>query len=281
MGRIWIGYAGSPTFSTNQVDVFHPDGRPFKTLNPCSAPYSGIHFAANRAFIPCAENGFHAKVTVVDLSSLEIIKSFDVKDFFLLAAASDEDTVVILGGSSSHASIVFIDPYALEITSILPLDGGVNVRTIIPHDRKFYLLSSGSFRHPADTPIDLRIVKPGDPPTVLERKLAVRSPLWGIIADNQLYAYHNPTYTTTNRDPARFMSRFDLDTGETEVWSLPDYWDARDLVWADGRILLTRSLTQDAEKAAGIYTFDARTGNLTQLLYIPRAKQILYATVTH
>ncbi|MCB0045260.1 MAG: hypothetical protein KDD92_07520 [Caldilineaceae bacterium] len=275
-GRIWTGYSGTPeNYNTKRVDIFDHNGSHVKTLEPCSWPDKEITFAAGWAFIPCYLNGFHARMVVVDLSSLEIVKTIELEAeprFSLLAAAATEETVLVAGGSDTHGTLVMIDPHSMEISQTIDVYGGISVRTIVVHDGLFYMLNRGSHRSP-ENPLDLHIVTPGDSPTVTSHQLAARSPVFGFIEGDQLWAYHDPAISGDSG--SRAISRYDLLTGETELWPLPDYWWAGDMAWIDGKIILTRRHSLNPDETDGLYEFNPETGELIQWLELEGAQLLL------
>ena len=81
MGRIWIAYTQDGMDRVVRrwgVLVFSPEGDLEHELDlGCAPPDSGIAFANGFAFVACAASGFSGKVYVVDLQSMELVKSFD------------------------------------------------------------------------------------------------------------------------------------------------------------------------------------------------------------
>ncbi|MBI1298363.1 hypothetical protein GC175_32905 [bacterium] len=66
-----------------------------------------------------------------------------------------------------------------------------------------------------------------------------------------------------------------LTTGETESWPLPDWWNAGDIAWVNGKLILSYRRLEDPDQTSGLYEFNPETGELTQLLHLPGAERLL------
>ena len=276
MGRIWIGYAGTLENSTKRVDVFQPDGTLLKSLELCTWPNVRISFAADRAFVPCYLNGFHARLAVIDLATLEVEKMIELEaepHFMLLASGANEKTVVVVGGSKTHATLFFIDPQTLEFQHNVSMFGGGNIYTVTEYETNFVMLNRSSSLD-LDNPIDVRIVQLGTPPTISDINLAERSPFLGFIENETLWTYHH-SVATSKESEKRYIAKYDLVTGEMHSWPLPDYWWAGDMIMLNGKIVLTRRHSLDPNETDGLYEFNPESGKLTQILELPGAHLLL------
>ena len=274
-GRLWVGYATMPGQGDNRVVVLTPDGSIEKILRPCADPSYGIHFSDEYAFVPCAMNGFYSLVTVLDLDTFALVQTLELRtdDTFSLIASSSNGTTLLAYGVGLAENLVTVDLATQTIQGYYPLPPA-NVAAMESYDDKFYILNVYSYQAPDETS-ELFVLNTTGSVTVTPQSLAVKGPTWGVVADQQLYTYHDPTYGTTVDTPFRAIARLDLESGKTAWWPLPDYWRAGDIGWVDGQILLTHDLYNDAEQVSGLYAFNPESGDLTQLVYIPGAERLV------
>jgi hypothetical protein len=272
-GRIWVGYGAQPG-GDRRVQVFAPDGALLKTLSSCLDPYLPTHFAANRAFVPCQENGFYAAVVIVDLASLEIVQKVDIRiegdTFLLLGSGGNEDYFLMAGAGEGSSRVVLVDTHTLTMLEPLAIPGS-NPKTILAYEHGFVLLNSvaeSALRNSLAEPLpegrpDLLIVDTDPIPAVSIRQMIAPGALWGVIEGDILYAYHNAERLGFNEDPVRGVSRTNLVTDEAEYWPLPDRWAAGDIAVVDQEILLIHAIYQDPNQS-GLYQFDPETNELTR-----------------
>ncbi len=286
-GRLWIGFGGAPFGGSDDlVQIYTPDGNLLKALHPCDIPQGGISFASGRAFIACTQNGVSGKVAVVNLATFAIEKTIELtanddrSNLLLSASAANEEIVVVSGSTNdgpkdtSYAIVTLIDANTLNIKAQLEPLEDVDVWRIIPYKKQFYLLNVSSWRRIRDSANDIMVLSTGNPPTITPLAVAP-SPLWGVIKDDKLFAYHNQTFDQPNSNPKRQFSRLDLVTKEVKIWDLPDNWDASDLGIIDDKLILsTWNVKQDSTD--GLYQFQPENGKLNQLLSVIDASNILY-----
>lgn len=272
LGRIWIGYGWVPKNYTNQVDIFQPNGQLLKSMELCGSLNVDIPFVNGYAFVPCFQNGPHPELIVVDLESLEIVKHVGLIDdprFSFQAAATNGETILVVGNNETDAITLLIDTKSLEINKLVSPDDGSRIFTVLVHNKQFYLLNQRSGVRPIP-PVDLRIVKTGDAPTITEHNLAERSPYLGLIVENFLFTYHwLPEFASGEK---RTISRTDLTTFESKSWPLPDYWNAGAIFMLNGKVTLTGRNTTNQAEESGLHTFDFETGKLTKILDLPGAR---------
>jgi hypothetical protein len=264
-----------------RLDVYAPNGDLERTLHPCTDPEAGISFAAGRAFVACANDGFRGKLAVLSLETLTLERTIELSlpdaHLLLLASAADETAVVVAGATDGpddarYSAISLIDPHSLAVTAQVQLGRDTDIWRIIPHAGRFYLLNVGSWSQPRDQAQDLLMLEPGDPPR-LTPMTSVPAPLWGAIEGDTLYAYHNPTWNQANRDPRRRLSRLDLASGTVHEWPLPDGWNASDLTMLDGQVILARWDGRGSPED-GLYRFDPASGQLAQQLSVVDASGV-------
>lgn len=277
-GRIWLGYGAAPGVD-ERVQVFAPDGTLLKTLTPCVDPYNKIHFAAGRAFIPCGENGFQAAVVVVDLQSLAIQQKLDIRldndSFLLISSSGNEDYFVMFGGGDTEMNhFVMIDTHTLTIMQPVLLPYGAPVRILNYHHQFLLLNSNPDPKAARGKRQDLFVVDTGRGFSVTTYQMAAMGALWGMIDGDDLYTYHNIEENGLREEPSRAISRFDLRTQRSEMWMLPERWNARDLAIVNGEIILIHSVGSQPE-SSGLYRFKPTTSELTLLVNIPYVQRIL------
>lgn len=295
-GRIWIGFSGSLETSDDRVLVFSAEGNLLKTLHPCVLPNAGITFAARRAFVACGESGFTGKLAVINLETLTVEQTLELKlqkqnsfegvvdTLIFTASAADEDNIVVAGDTSGPANdpedvpysvVTLIDPRTLSVRAQIRLGKSTDIWRILPYQGKFYLLNVGSIHVPRAQANDVLVLTPGTPPTVTPLQVA-SSPVWGVIQDDILTAYHNPEHNQIITNPHRQISQVNLKTQQVQVWNLPDNWDADDLAIVNGQILLTEWGTPYGDYSHdGLYRFDPTTGKLSLILNVPDASGVL------
>jgi len=279
-GRLWIGFAGTLNTSDTLVQVYSPAGELLQELRPCVAPKAGISFAANRAFVACSERGFSGKMVVVNLDTFAIEATIELRlpdaPMLLTASAATATAVVVAAMTSGpddalYSVITLIDPYTLTVRAQLTPDKHTNIWRILPHQGCFYLLNVGSWRQPRAQAQDVLVLDPSDPQKLRGLALAA-APLWGVIAGESLYTYHNPTWGLSD-DSQRSISRLDLTSGQVQTWTLPEQWNADDLALMQGQIILVKS--GGRKDSAGLYRFDPQSGHVQLLVGVTDASQLL------
>jgi hypothetical protein len=273
---------GGNVANDNRVRIYAPEGSMIKEFHLCDRPEAGVSFAAGQAFVACQERGFVGRVVVMNQETLEVIQTLDlhVEDAynFLFASAATEEVVVVTGRTKADdpemvmTAITLIDTHTLTITDVLaPVEVG-DVKRIIPHEGRFYLLNTFNWdtRH-AHEP-DILVLEPGDPPILTPLDLAI-APVWGDIVGDELYTYHELKTSVADFDAPCLIGRLNLTTGVTETWALPDGWGAGDLTVVEGDVLLARMGGDEDED--GLYRFDPQSGEVTLLVNIPDASSIV------
>lgn len=281
-GRIWIGYGASPGVD-RVVQVYSPRGDLLKTFDLCDDPYETIHFAVDRAFVPCLDTGFFAAVVVIDLQSLEVETKIDIRidgdTFTILSSSGNSNYFITMGGGTSVNHAALINTKTLELLPPIPLPPGT-YSTLLSYDDSFFLLNANpSLDNKPNTRPDLVKITPKQESPVTTFELSSPGAALGSIADDILYVYHNINFVYAGGDPNCSLTRFDLKTEKSETWSLPTNWKARDLKVVDGKILLAHSITQEPDEQAGLYEYDPTTGKLSMLVNIPGATSILESQV--
>ncbi|MBI1294601.1 hypothetical protein GC175_06545 [bacterium] len=280
LGRLWVSYASLPGEGDNRVVVLSAEGELDEILRPCPNPYLGVHFNTEYAFVLCAMNGFYAKVVVLDLLGFTEVEAVEVVSpdrFGLVASDSIEGTILLYGAGAELNRVSLFDMQTYTVTATVTQDFS-SIREIVHYEDdgvvQFYLLNVISLKYPEKSDALLRLDLT-TPPTLTEVSLPVLGPTWGTIVGNQLYSYHNPQQGTTSDSPLRFISRLDLQTGDSAFWPLPDSWSSGDIVGVSSQIVLAHSVYEDPHGDSGLYEFNPETGELTQLLHLPGALRLL------
>lgn len=265
LGRIWLGYGRVVGGSSHLVQAYAPTGKLLfsREYSDCLDPILPLHFARNRIFVTCLQSGFYASVLVVDLNSGEPEALLDIRmpddeEYFLASnVAGTENEAVVIGSSGEKLDrLVWIDTDTLAVSK--PMDLPPNLTgEILTYNGKFLI-----FRNDPVNPHNLVVIDQLDDPSITFHQLAAPYAYKVALYKASLYAYHNPSSLTGEENPSRAISRFDLETGETELWPLPDNWNSRDFIVADGHVLLTYAGSND--ETEGLYELDLETGELIQ-----------------
>lgn len=275
-GRLWIGYQGID-WDDDRVQVFAPDGQLLQTLHPCRNPGSGVQFANGKAFVICNERGFFGTIVVIDLITFRSEKQLHIEwsnnNYTTYSSGGDERYTFVLGvlhGSrdTAYTGATLVNLQSQQVQAQLETFEDAYIGDILSYQGKYYLLNPESWRLPRPAAKDIFVVTPSIPPVVEPMTMPVSSPNWGKIIGDVLFTYHNPTkYHVASVAPERAIVRLDLKTGASQVWSLPDNWDANDLEVVNGKIIL---LHDD-----GLYEFDPADGQLRKRVAISVAWQLI------
>jgi hypothetical protein len=280
-GRIWIGYAGDMSVTDRRLQILGPDGKLETELTPCVNPEGGIQFTGSKAFVLCSEDGFSASVVRIDLGSLQTEQSVPLSAtngiFLLLSSGADAHSLLVAGLGSgpddtSYTTIFILSLPDLSVTAQVDLGPDTYISAILPHEGRFYLLNTASWR-PDSRAADLLIFDPRQN-EIVESLMVAPAPLWGAFQDDMLWIFHNPFWGQPNDDPTRAISRIDTATGESRTWPLPDNWRGYDLEVVNNQVFLA-SWQARSDADDGIYSFDPDLGDLTLRLAIPDASAIL------
>lgn len=275
-GRLWIGYLGLD-WTEYRMQVFTTDGRLLQTLHPCRDPESGVQFASGKAFVMCMENGFFATVAVLDLATLSVETLMKLEwprnNYLVYSSGGDENYGIVIGShggprDTSYTGITLLNLQNQQVESQLNTLEDAYIRKVVPYQGQYYLLNAESWRLPRETAKDIFVVTPSVPPGVKTLKLPISSPNWGGVANDMLFTYHNPTKGgVASVASNRAVVRLDLKTGASQVWSLPDNWDANDLEVVNGKVILL--------KDDGVYEFNPDDGQLQKRVAISIPRQIV------
>lgn len=282
--RFWIGYDGTFSKNDDRVHVYSQSGEFVRELKPCVNPGAGIRFIRNQAYIVCTLDGRRGKIVSVDLHSFELQAEIDLglpDNNLLLNASSANQSALIVSAYTSgpleapYSRLLIVNDNKQKVDFISDALVNVQIEQIVANGDQFYVLNAASRLQSRDQAQDILIVDPAQP-TRIQALTTAPSPLWGDIEENQLYTYHNPEYGQANRDPSRLFSRTNLQTGEVDIWPLPNNWNAYDVKIVQGQVVMAGYYKHSAESADGIYVLDLNTGQLTRRIDIDGQSKIAY-----
>ena len=253
-GRIWIGYSQEYTdvFPWNikeEVRVFSARGDLEHVLDTqCGPPEGGIAFANGYAFIGCIWSGFSAKIVVVDVESMNIVKTLEVRrphpeipnpeisDFFLHAVEEVDGSILALGSGGPPADYDAVKPRTRGISIAARIDPetltvdeykaefppGASIMDAVEVDGVAWLLNSES--HIVERPprVDVYVINPHTLEVLDSFNLDKPYPTWGERgADGYVHIYH------MNDIPSDFgvghlggVTRINPDTRETDYFQV-------------------------------------------------------------
>ncbi len=177
-------------------------------------------------------------------------------------------------GTGPHSTLSVVDPDTLTVTQKIGPLSTTDVWQILPAAGQFHMLNVGSLYQERETASDLLSIESDVSDAPVSRQLAAASPLWGAIDEGTLWAFHNPSWNQPNQLPERAVSRLDLASGDSQLWPLPDQWNADGLAVIDGSLILSNWWPDDGARD-GLYRFDLATGELIQVVSILGAEKII------
>lgn len=279
-GRIWIGY-GATLDGDQRVQVLSAQGAPIKTLrlDGCADPYLPAQFAAGKAFVPCLQTGFYGAVQVLDLASLEVVATQEVRiedsSFLIAATGATDEYLLLFGGGSEGAHGILIDVETLEMLDPVPTPWNSVVEMLVSYAGRFLIMNA----YPSGGE-NLIVLDPHTTPVVMTQTLSMPGAYRADVEGDTLYVYHSPTGYIDNptseqqaNASRRAVSRMDLKSGESKLWPLPDDWPGMDIAVVNDKIILAYSGPDDTND--GLYQLDPESGALTQVLALPGAFHLL------
>ncbi len=117
----------------------------------------------------------------------------------------------------SVLAIVNLDTFS--VSEVIDLGAGTNIWSVLPYEGRFYLLNAQGKDDPKRQ--DILLVTPKDHRIEKSICLQTHSPLWGVIADQILYSFHNSGWNSIFGSPDRFLCSTNLDTYQQSCFRLP------------------------------------------------------------
>ena len=263
-GRVWLGYSqiGLDEISKfgpgarDRVLVFSHDGNLEHELDiGCSPPDTGIAFANGYAFIACAAGGFSGVVVVVDITSMEIVKTFDnvhppnenpVDSIFYITAMEEVTGFILVMGYGSppkdydkltrHAAAVtrvgVIDPQTLTIRGYMTgPEPGFRALSALEVKGKAWLFNELSHMEERPPRTDVYVMDPHSIEIVDSFNLNHPFPIWAEYGDEHtIYIYHRPAVQKMwDAGHQAGITRLNLDTGLELFTSTPGIRNASGL----------------------------------------------------
>ena len=136
-GRVWIGYSqiGIDHIrpKSERVLVFSSDGDLLHELDLGCAPVdTGIVFANGYAFVVCAGSGAYGQVFVVDLETVEVVKTFErvkppnedpsIRTFYITNIAEAAGSIVVTGAGHPPKGYQRLTPHYAVTTRVAIID---------------------------------------------------------------------------------------------------------------------------------------------------------------
>ena len=295
-GRVWIGYAQDGMSHLDRrsgVLVLSAKGEVVGDLDlGCAPPDGGIAFANSHAFVGCAASGFSGRVYVVDLDSLEVVKTFaDVHPpgevssetgFYITTVAEVGGHILVVGfgsppetypavtnHSAAYTRVAVIDPVALEFRDWLTgLEPGLRVFDILEVDGKAWLFNELSHLEELATRTDVYVIDPSSVEIVGRFNLEHPFPTWAAQEnDGVVYVLHRVKFDRLRVAGHRTgITKLNPSTGENSFVEIPGGFDFKDLDVHLGKTCMANRTLNGSEND-GLWCLDA-AGELT--LRIPQ-----------
>jgi hypothetical protein len=304
-GRIWIGFTSAiGQAGVRLIQIYSPDGDLIKEIkNACVDIEGEVLFAEGRAFIPCSENGFTGKVTVVDQKSFDVVKEIKTgipesfSSITMGSALLDNHMLIPMSAGPKdqpddgvlQAGIALIDTKSMQVTTQRYLGRYTYIDHALPHNGLFYLFNQGASSTKGQSPrpmLDVIAIDPktGKPAPAVKGIDLGYGAKFGTFDGDTLYTFNNSMidlrFMTGDKGLKRSVSRINLKTNAIKTWDMPDQMEANDIKVHNGRILLTRWTAKNDYKDDGIYELNPTDGQIKLLLNIPNAERMILPAST-
>jgi len=242
-GRLWIGLSGGSTWDDDRLLVLDQAGRQLAELHVCLYPTAGIWFYNHKALVVCRDTGFTGTLARIDTSSFSVEKKLTLQltgrqSFMAVSSGLSGAYLGVIGlttgplQSLAYSMLAVVNLDTFSVTGMVPLGPGTNVWSVLPYQGDFYLLNAQGRDSPQRA--DLLVVDPADTAVVKPITLPTLSPLWGAIAGQTLYSFHDNAWNSTSMSPERYLCNTDLSTYQQACQRLPDGFSAFSLGLIDG-----------------------------------------------
>ena len=243
-GRVWIGYSqiGIDHIrpKSERVLVFSPNGDLLHELDLGCAPVdTGIAFANGYAFVACAASGFSGQVFVMDLDTMEVVKTFDKvrppdedadkQSFYISVVGAAAESIVIAGfgnpprdyprltnSASAVTRVGVIDPETLTLRGYLTgFEPGMRVLSVLEVGGKAWLFNEMSHLEERPARTDVYVMDPQTLEIVDRFNLENPFPNWAEYGeDESIYIFHKVAIDRLREAGYRAgITRLDLASG--------------------------------------------------------------------
>ncbi len=280
LGRFWIGYSYDNHRMDNRVNVISPEGKRHEMRAPCMNPERGFVFTAGKAGVVCSNRGLDGSLAIYDKKSLSLLDLASLEapgGIYLITAASASSGMIAVAGMAKgpdprkrYCVITLIDvTLRKKVWQSDPVEG-LDVWKILPYGKHFILLNAAS-AETGSRSADMLLLGADHS---IKHISTVSAPVWGVLRGHMVYAYHNASWNSQRSSGERFLSAYNLETGELKKWRIPDRWEASDLTFSHGRFYLTKGM--EAEKSQqGVYAFNPKDHSLKLITKLPGARLLL------
>ncbi|HLO34340.1 MAG TPA: hypothetical protein VK249_34665 [Anaerolineales bacterium] len=261
-GNLWLGLSGGSTREDNRVVVLDTAGNELSEIHACLSPTAGIWFYNHSAIIVCRDTGFYATITEINMSSFTVerklqIKISDQQPFMAVSSGLSGSSLGVIGLTAgpqealtySILSIVNLDTFS--VSAMMDLGAGTNIWSVLPYEGRFVLLNAQGRDDPKKR--DMIWVTPNDHEIEKAVTLPTPSPLWGVIADEVLYSFHNSSWNSISVTPDRFLCSTNLVTYQQSCLQLPEHFDSYGMEVVGGNPCITH---WGEEGSSGLYCLE-------------------------
>ena len=287
-GRIWIGYSqigiDHIRRKRERVLVFSPSGELEHELDLGCAPLdTGIVFANGYAFVGCAGSGFYGQVIVVDLDTMEAVKTFDrihppgedpvKRSFYITTVAESAGSILVVGAGhppkeyqrltphyAVSTRVAVIDPKTLTFRGYLTgFEPGMRVLSVLEVGGKAWLFNELSHLEERPARTDVYVMDPQTMEIVDRFNLENPFPNWAEHGDEgAIYIFHEVSIPRLREAGYQAgITRLDVATGVETFVPTPTMSSAPGMGVYRGRPCLARQ----GKKSGGLWCLN-EDGNL-------------------
>lgn len=267
-GRLWVGGRSVSGLPLTSITVLDPAlGTQTRVTTPAN-PGAGLALAGGKLYVAASQNGFGGAVAEIDPATLATrtleIPAPTGKSYILTALAAAGDKVVVAGMTQGpdpakrYAAVTVLDARTLTIAWRSEVLANADIWQILPYQGGFVLLNAASAEDPRAPAMGGWLLNAEQRLSALPIEPAA---VWGAVAGDVLYSYHNAAWNALSGSRARAVSTYNFTTGQRRTTALPDGMDARDLLLAGDRLLLSVRSNGD-EQPSGVYALKLNAGQL-------------------
>ena len=234
-GNLWLGLSGGSNRKDDRVVVLDPAGKQRAEIHACPYPTSGIWFYNQRAIIVCRDTGFFGTIAEINMSNFSLgrrlqIKISDQMPFITVSSGLSGSSLGVIGLSDgpqetlSYSVLAIVNLDTFSVSGMMDLGAGSNVWSVLPYEGRFLLLNAQGKDDPEKR--DMIWVTPDDQQIEKTVSLQTPSPVWGVIAGETLYSFHDSSWNSILSSPDRFLCSTNLASGQQSCIALPEEFEA-------------------------------------------------------